>query len=104
MSNEAVFDVVWPKSARGVQARRAAARLDSLAGTRIGFVWDFLFRGDELFPVLADELRRRFDGVEVVGHDAFGNIHGPHEHALIEAMPGTLDEHSIDAVVVGNGC
>jgi hypothetical protein len=102
--SEPVYDVVWPKSALGVQRRRAAARLDGLAGKRVGFVWDYMFRGDELFPVLEQELHRRYDGLDVVGYDAFGNIHGPHEHALIEAMPGTLDEHSIDAVVVGNGC
>jgi hypothetical protein len=101
---EPVFDVVWPKSALGVQRRRAAARVASLEGARIGFVWDYMFRGDELFPVLERELRARFTGLEVVGYDTFGNIHGPQEHALVEALPGTLDEHSIDAVVVGNGC
>ena len=104
IDHEPVYEVVWPKSALGVRRRRATARLDGLSGKRIGFVWDYMFRGDELFPVLEHELRRRFDGLEVVGYETFGNIHGPHEHALIEAMPGTLDEHSIDAVVVGNGC
>lgn len=102
--HEPEYQVVWPQSALGVRRRRAAARLDSLAGKRIGFVWDFMFRGDELFPVLEAELRRRHDGVEIVGYDAFGNVHGPNEHALVAAMPSTLDEHSIDAVVVGNGC
>jgi hypothetical protein len=102
--SEPVYEAVWPKSALGVQSRRAATRLDALAGKRIGFVWDYMFRGEELFPVLEQELRRRYDGLEVVGYDTFGNIHGPQEHALIEAMPGTLDEHGIDAVVVGNGC
>jgi hypothetical protein len=103
-SNEPVYEVVWPRSALGVQARRTAARLDSLDGKRIGFVWDYLFRGEEIFPVIQAELERRLPGLSVVGYDTFGNIHGPHEHALIEALPGTLDEHSIDAVVVGNGC
>jgi hypothetical protein len=99
-----VYDVVWPKSAQGTRRRRSADRLPSLDGARIGFVWDYMFRGEELFPVLERELRARFDGLEVVGYDTFGNIHGPREHALVEALPGTLDEHSIDAVVVGNGC
>jgi hypothetical protein len=98
------YEVVWPKSPQGVQRRRAAQRVRSLQGARIGFVWDYMFRGDELFPVLDRELRARFAGLEVVGYDTFGNIHGPNEHALVEALPGTLDEHSIDAVVVGNGC
>jgi hypothetical protein len=101
---EPVYEVVWPKSARGVQRRRAATRLPTLQGARIGFVWDYMFRGDELFPVLERELRSRFAGVEIVGYESFGNIHGPNEHQLVEALPGTLDEHSVDAVVVGNGC
>ena len=98
------YDVVWPKSPRGAQRHRAATRLGSLDGARIGFVWDHMFRGEEIFPVIAEALTDRFPGVEIVGYDTFGNIHGPDEHALVEALPGTLDEHGIDAVVVGNGC
>jgi len=98
------YEVVWPKSPRGAQRRCAAARLDSLDGKRIGFVWDYLFRGDEIFPVLEQALTQRYPGLSVVGYDTFGNIHGPDELALVGALPGTLDEHSIDAVVVGNGC
>ena len=101
---EPQIDVVWPKSPRGVQRRRAATRLTSLDGARIGFVWDFMFRGEEIFPLVAAELTSRFPGLKVVGYDTFGNIHGPDEMALVAALPGTLDEHSIDAVVVGNGC
>ncbi len=98
------YEVVWPKSPRGVQSRRAANRLSTLEGKRIGFVWDYLFRGEEIFPVLERALTERYPGLAVVGYDTFGNIHGPAEHALVEALPGTLDEHGIDAVVVGNGC
>ena len=98
------YDVVWPKSPRGGQRRRTAARLTSLEGKRIGFVWDYVFRGDEIFPVLADAMKERYEGLEIVGYDTFGNIHGPDEHALLGALPGALDEHGIDAVVVGNGC
>jgi hypothetical protein len=104
MRDEPVYEVVWPKSALGVQSRRSAPRLATLDGARIGFVWDYMFRGEEIFPVIQRELERRHPGLTVVGYDTFGNIHGPDEHSLVEALPGTLDEHSIDAVVVGNGC
>ena len=49
---ESTFDVVWAKSARGVQSRPVAARIDTLNGKRVAFLWDYLFRGDEIFPVL----------------------------------------------------
>ena len=52
---EQTYDVVWPRSPRGVQRRRRAARLDSLAGKRVAFLWDYLFRGDELFLVTRPE-------------------------------------------------
>jgi hypothetical protein len=101
---EAVHDVVWPKSPLGTQSRRPAARLDTLRGKRIGFAWDHMFRGDELFPVLAGELHRRFDGVEIVNYDVFGNLHGPREDELVNALPSALATHRIDGIVSGNGC
>ena len=101
---ETTYDVVWPKAPRGAQAKRPAARLDTLVGKRIAFAWDYLFRGDELFPVLADELRRRYEGAEIVNYDVFGNLHGPQEHELVNALPDALAMHRIDGVVSGNGC
>jgi hypothetical protein len=101
---EPTYDVVWPKSPMGMQAKPPAPRLDTLAGKRVGFAWDFMFRGEELFPVLATELQRRFEGVEIVNYDAFGNLHGPDEHELVAALPAGLTRHRVDAVVSGNGC
>jgi hypothetical protein len=101
---EPVYDVVWPKSPLGMQSRLPAARLDTLSGKRIGFAWDYLFRGDELFPVLAKELQRRFEGVEIVNYDVFGNLHGPNEAELVDALPAALAMHRVDGVVSGNGC
>ena len=99
-----MYEVVWPKSARGVGRLRRAPRLETLAGKRIAFLWDYLFRGEELFPVIEKELKQRFNGIEFVGYDAFGNLHGPDERALIAALPDALSRHRIDAVISGNGC
>ena len=71
VTQEPTYAVVWPRSPRGVQQRRRADRLDTLAGKRIAFLWDYLFRGDELFPVLARELTARFERVEIVGYEEF---------------------------------
>ena len=98
-----MYEVVWPRSARGVQARRAAPRLSALDGTRIAFMWDYLFRGEELFPVLERELRNRFPAIDIVGYDAFGNIHGPEEDQLVGAIPSVIAARGIDAVVCGVG-
>ena len=100
---EPTYEVVWPRGPLATRSRPAAPRLASLQGTRIAFAWDHMFRGDELFPVLAEELRRRFD-VEIVSYEAFGNLHGPHERELVAALPDALAMHRVDGVVSGNGC
>ena len=101
---ESTYDVVWPCSARGIQSRRRADRLDSLEHKRIGFLWDYLFRGDELFPVLAKELTNRTDGIEIVNYDEFGNLHGADEKERVGRLPGDLRDRGVDAVVSGMGC
>lgn len=98
------YEVVWPRSPRGIQRRRRAARPDTLAGARVAFLWDHLFRGDELFPVLASELRARFAGIEIVGHEEFGNLHGADEVARVGRLPDDLRTRGVDAVVSGMGC
>ncbi len=98
------YDVVWPRSPRGVQRRSIAPRLDTLANRRLAFLWDYLFRGDELFPALADELRARFDGIEIVDYDVVGNIHGADEREVVGRLPDDLRSRGVDAVVSGMGC
>ena len=98
------FDVVWPRSPRGIQSRRRAPRLESLEHKRVAFLWDYLFRGDELFPVLAEQLRERFDGVEIVDYDEFGNLHGADEKQRVGRLPDDLRTRGVDAVVSGMGC
>lgn len=101
---ESTYDVVWPRAPLGVQAQRQAARLDSLDGARVALVWDYLFRGDELFPAIEGELRARFPDLEVVGYDEFGNTHGGDEAQVIAALPDRLADERIDAVISGIGC
>jgi len=103
-SIEPTYDVVWPRSPRGVQAQQRAARLDTLDGARVAFLWDYLFRGDELFPVLATELERRFPTVEIVDYDEFGNPHGADEKERVGRLPDDLRSRGVDAVVSGMGC
>ncbi|RMH72674.1 MAG: hypothetical protein D6683_13830 [Actinomyces sp.] len=101
---EPIYEVVWPRSPRGVQTHRRAPRLETLAHARVAFLWDHLFRGDELFPVLADELRKRFPGIEIVDHTEFGNLHGADEKERLARLPDDLRHRGVDAVVSGMGC
>ncbi len=71
---------------------------------RVGFLWDYLFRGDELFPVLARELTSRFEGLEILNYDVFGNLHGADEKERVDRLPDDLRSRGVDAVVSGMGC
>ena len=104
VSMEPTYDVVWPRSPRGVQQRRRAPRLDTLTGKRVAFLWDYLFRGDELFPILAEQLEARFAGVEIVGYIEFGSLHGADEKERVAQLPDDLRSRGVDAVVSGMGC
>lgn len=104
LTGEPVYDVVWPRSPRGVQRRRRAPRLDTLSGKRVAFLWDHLFRGDELFPVLSAELTARYAGVTIVGYEEFGNLHGSDEVERLGRLPDDLRHRGVDAVVSGMGC
>ena len=101
---EPTYDVVWPRSPRGVQHRRRAPRSDTLTGKRVAFLWDYLFRGDELFPVLAEQLEARFPGIEIVDYTEFGNLHGSDEKERVARLPDDLRSRGVDAVVSGMGC
>jgi len=80
-------------------------RLGSLDGKRIAFVWDYLFKGPEMFEVLRAEISRRYEGVTFVDYPTFGNVHGsdPEEKANLEAMHSRLTANGVDATIVAVG-
>jgi hypothetical protein len=96
--------VVWPRGRKLVERRTLAPRLPSLGGRTIAFLWNHVFRGDEIFPVVERELTRRYPDLTVVGFDVFGSIYGGDERRTVAALPERLREHRIDAVVSAVGC
>ena len=98
------YTVVWPRGEKAQALQPLAARPESLAGRRIAFLWDYLFRGDEIFPMLAEGLRERFPGIEVIDYGTFGSTHGDEEHEILAGLPERLRELKADAVISGMGC
>lgn len=99
-----IYRVVWPRGVKTVQAADVAPRLSSLEGKTIGQLWDDLFRGDEIFPMLEEELARRYPGVKFVRYDTFGSTHGRHEGRVLAELPEMLRRHEVDAVISGMAC
>jgi hypothetical protein len=96
--------VLWPRGRKTVDVRPLAKRLDTLEGRTLGELWDDLFRGDEIFPMLREALARRFPGVRFVDYRVFGSTHGGDEHTTIAELPAKLREHGVDAVISGMAC
>jgi len=99
-----IYRVVWPRGTRMVQATDVAPRLSTLEGKTIGQLWDDLFRGDEIFPILEEELARRFPGVRFVRYDTFGSTHGRDEQRVLAELPDKLKRLEVDAVISGMAC
>jgi UDP:flavonoid glycosyltransferase YjiC (YdhE family) len=98
------YQVVWPRGAKTVQATDVAPRLGTLDGKVIGELWDDLFRGDEIFPILEEELTRRFPGIRFVRYDTFGSTHGREEQRVLAELPDRLRQLGVDAVISGMAC
>ena len=98
------YAVVWPRAEKTVEPKPLAPRLDDLAGKKIAFVWDYMFRGDEIFPLLQEGLDKRFPGLSFIPYDAFGSTHGEAERQVLAEMPAKLKALGADAVISGMGC
>ena len=98
------YEVVWPRGAKTVPVAALAPRLPTLSGAVVGELWDDLFRGDEIFPVLREELGRRFPGIRFVEYPLFGSTHGAEEHHSVSQLPGRIAEHGVQAVISGMAC
>jgi hypothetical protein len=96
--------VLWPRGKKTVEVTPIAGRLSTLEGKTIGELWDDLFRGDEIFPMLEKELAARFPGVKFVPYRVFGSTHGADERNVIARLPESLRERGVDAVISGMAC
>ena len=98
------LEAFWPRSPRQTAAKPLARRLDTLEGKTVVQLWDYLFRGDEVFAYLEEGLRQRYPGVRFVSWREFGSIQGSDEKAILASLPRRFRELGVDAVICGMGC
>jgi hypothetical protein len=103
MRDSGTFDVVWPRGKSQIDAASLADRPGTLAGKKVAQLWDYVYRGDEIYLNLESALRERFPGVEFVSWREFGNTHGPDERSIIQSLPQRLKELGVDAVISSVG-
>lgn len=100
---EALYEVVSPEGHVAVSRLSSTPAVRALNTAVIGELWDWRFRGDAMFPLIERELRRRFPRIRFVGYGAFGNIHGPHEVAVLGRLRELLQQHGCMGVIAGVG-
>jgi hypothetical protein len=102
--NDGYYEALWPRSPRQSKVKALARRLDTLEGKTIAQVWDYVFRGNEIFEFLEEGLKARFPGVKFVSWREFGSTHGGDEREVVASLPKKFKEMGVNAVISGMGC
>jgi len=103
-ANDGYYEALWPRGAKQKGMRPLAPRTESLAGKTVAQLWDFMFRGDEVFALLEEALRKRYPDVKFVSWRVLGNTHAADEREVLAALPARLRELGVDAAISGMGC
>lgn len=102
-AGEPHYEVVWPLGRDGFAPASTQARVADLSGKTVAEFWDYLFRGDEMYQIFRNKLIARYPGIKFVGHEVFGNLHGPRQRDLMQKVPELLKAHKVDAVISSVG-
>lgn len=97
------YEVVWPLGRSTVDDVVPNAPIADLNGRTIGELWDWLFKGDQMFALIREELQRRYPDIRFISFETLGNIHGQDEKQVLAALPDLMEHYQIDAVVSSIG-
>jgi hypothetical protein len=97
-----VFDVVWPLGEGSRDEIEFGERVHDLNGKTVAEVADKP-QQREVFPVIREELKRRYPGVNIVEFPVFGFTHSADERQVVADLPEKLKEYGVDVVLSGLG-
>ncbi len=100
---EPVYEVVWPLGPPAAVPTALASRSPDLSGKTVGELWDYLFKGEDIFPLIRWSLAQRYPGIRFVEYEALGSTHGRDEAELAATLPALLKKHGCDAVISAVG-
>ena len=98
------YAALWPRSPRQVQLQPLAKRLETLEGKTVAQLWDYVFRGDEVYALLEEGLKARFPDIRWVSYKEFGSTHGSEEREVVASLATRFKELKVDAAISGMGC
>ena len=100
---ESTYKVVWPLGKLAYEKVSPAHCVPDLSYKTICELWDWRFRGEEIFPIIRESLLDQYPGIKFVGSTKFGSTHCAKEAEVIAALPDLLRKHGCDAVISGVG-
>jgi hypothetical protein len=102
--SEGAYEVVSPSGRRAHDGLTLAKRLDTLDGKVVAELWDWVFKGDQMFETWEREFAKTHPTTRFVSWREFGEIHGANEHQVLAELPRKFQEMGVDAVICGVGC
>ena len=103
MGKETGYQVVWPLGKLAYRNVAVKPRIADLNGKTICELSDYSFRGEEIFPIVRESLRRQYPGIRFIEYTTFGNTHGSTEAEVIQNLPAMLKTNGCDGVISGVG-
>lgn len=103
MAKDCTYEVLWPRGRKMAPITPFAKRLDTLNGKTVCQVWNYEFRGKEIFSFIEKALSEQYPGVKFVSWASYPSD-GDHKMPDWDAHPELLSEMGCDAVIVGMGC
>jgi hypothetical protein len=97
------YAVLSPLSRKNAGTTAAAPRLADLNDKTVCEIWDGIFRGETIYPLVREHIRGKFPRVRFVDPSAFGNFYGARDREILSALPEKLKAHGVDAAIVGIG-
>lgn len=103
MPKNCMYEVLWPRGRKVAPITPFSKRLDTLNGKTVCELWNYAFRGKEIFSAMEKALSERYPEVKFVSWASFPRD-GDHNLPDWEAHPDLPSELGFDAVIVGMGC
>lgn len=103
-ATDKVYEAVWPRGKAISKIIPLAKRLDTLEGKTVCELWDYMFRGDEVFPMVEKLLSEKYPGIKFVNYKEFGRTHGADEGKVLAAFGENFKKFGCDAVISAVGC
>ncbi len=100
---EPAYEVVWPLGHTVARPVDLAPAIADFNGKTVCELWDWVFRGNEIYPIISAELKKQYPGIKIVDYQTLGDTHGNDEREYVANLPQLLKQYGCDAVISGVG-